>query len=139
MNLIPGKRLTVTVAAGVASLLLLAACGSSKGPTAAATPSMPMPTMSTAGGTPSAPATANAVNIANLAFAPATVSVTAGTTVTWTNRDQIAHTVSDTQNGIASQVLNQNQTYSHTFTKPGTYHYICTIHPFMHGTVIVTA
>ena len=139
MHLIPGRRLTVAAAAAVASLLLLAACGSSKGPKAATMPSMPMPTMSAAGGTPNAPATVNAVNISNLAFAPATVSVTAGTTVTWTNRDQIAHTVSDTQDGIASPVLNQNQTYSHTFTKPGTYHYICTIHPFMHGTVIVTA
>ena len=139
MHLIPGRRLTVAAAAAVASLLLLAACGSSKGPTAAPMPSMPMPTMSTAGDIPSAPATVNAVNISNFAFAPATVSVTAGTTVTWTNRDQIAHTVSDTQNGIASPVLNQSQTYSHTFTKPGTYHYICTIHPFMHGTVIVTA
>jgi len=136
---IPGSRLTVTAAAAVATLLLLAACGSSKSATATPMPSMPMPTMSAAGGTPSAPVTMNAVDISNFAFAPATVSVTAGTTVTWTNRDQIAHTVSDTQNGIASPVLNQNQTYSHTFTKPGTYHYFCTIHPFMHGTVIVTA
>ena len=139
MRLIPGKRLTVTAAAAVAALLLLAACGSSKGASATPMPSMPMATMSVAGGTPSAPATANAVNISNFAFAPATVSVAAGTTITWTNRDQVAHTVSDTQNGIASPVLNQNQTYSHTFTQPGTYHYICTIHPFMHGTVVVTA
>ena len=41
--------------------------------------------------------------------------------------------------GIASSVLNHNDTFSHTFTKAGTYHYICSIHPFMHGTVIVTA
>ena len=139
MRLIPGKRLTVAAAGAVAALVLLSACGSSKGAAATPMPSMPMPTMSTAGGTPSAPATANTINISNFAFAPATLSVTTGTTVTWTNRDQVAHTVSDTQDGIASPVLNQSQTYSFKFTKPGTYHYICTIHPFMHGTVIVTA
>ena len=134
-----GRRLIVATAAAAGLMVLLSACGATKGTPATAMPSMPMPTMHAAGGTPIARPALNAVNIANLAFGPASLRVTVGSTVTWTNRDQIAHTVSDTQDGISSPVLNQNQTYSFTFTKPGTYHYICTIHPFMHGTVIVTA
>jgi len=134
-----GRRLIVATAGAAGLMVLLAACGATKGTAATPMPSMPMPTMHTAGGTPVARPALNAVNIANLAFGPATLTVTAGTTVTWTNMDQIAHTVSDTQDGISSPVLNQNQSYSFTFTKPGTYHYICTIHPFMHGTVIVSA
>ncbi len=81
-----------------------------------------------------------AVSIVNFKFTPATVTVKAGTTVTWTNRDAIGHTVNFHANGINSpSILNQGDKFSHTFSTPGTYAYICDIHPFMHGTIVVTA
>ena len=79
------------------------------------------------------------VQIKNFKFTPATVTIRAGMTVTWTNRDVVGHTVNFHAAGINSpSVLNQGDTFSHTFTTPGTYAYICDIHPFMHGTVVVT-
>ena len=75
--------------------------------------------------------------IQNLAFVPAEIKVAAGTTVTWTNADAIQHTVYAASFGLNSPPLNQNATYTHAFTKPGTYHYICSIHPFMTGSVVV--
>jgi amicyanin len=81
-----------------------------------------------------------AVGIVNFKFTPATVTVKAGTTVTWTNKDGIGHTVNFHANGINSpSILNQGDKFSHTFNTPGTYAYICDIHPFMHGTIVVTA
>jgi len=80
------------------------------------------------------------VHIINFKFTPATLTIKAGTTVTWTNKDAIGHTVNFHANGINSpSVLNQGDRFSHAFTTPGTYAYICDIHPFMHGTVVVTA
>ncbi|MER5339395.1 MULTISPECIES: cupredoxin domain-containing protein [Streptomyces] len=78
--------------------------------------------------------------IKNFAFAPATLKVKVGTTVTWTNQDTDAHTVTSTGSGgpLRSAALNTHATYSYTFTKPGTYSYLCTIHPFMTATVEVT-
>jgi len=89
------------------------------------------------GGASTAVAT-DSVAIKNFAFSPATVTVTAGSTVVWTNDDSIQHDITFNGGGIASGVLNHNDTFSHTFPTAGTYHYICSIHPFMHGTVIVT-
>ncbi|MFF2142952.1 cupredoxin domain-containing protein [Kitasatospora sp. NPDC058190] len=88
---------------------------------------------------PKAPAAgAQQVTIANYAFAPSTLTVSTGTTVTWTNNDSDAHTVTSTGSGpLNSAPLNQGASYSYTFTTPGTYAYICSIHPFMHGTVVV--
>jgi plastocyanin len=87
----------------------------------------------------SAPAATDAVGIKNFAFSPATITVTAGSTVVWTNDDSIQHDVTFDGGSIVSSVLNHNDTFSHTFPTAGTYHYICSIHPFMHGTVIVTS
>jgi plastocyanin len=81
----------------------------------------------------------DSVNIKNFAFSPATVTVTAGSTVVWTNQDSIQHDITFDGGSIVSSVLNHNDTFSHTFPTAGTYHYICSIHPFMHGTVIVTS
>ncbi len=76
------------------------------------------------------------VQIRGFAFAPATLTVKVGTKVTWTQDDATVHTVSDT--GVFdSGTLPKGQTYSYTFGKAGTYHYLCTIHPYMKGTVIV--
>jgi amicyanin len=77
------------------------------------------------------------VSIANFAFDPAALTVKSGSTVTWTNNDVVAHTVTFTD--VAnSPTLNRGDKFSRTFTKAGTYSYICSIHPFMHGTVVVT-
>ena len=77
------------------------------------------------------------VRIINFTFTPARVTIRAGQTVQWTNRDAIAHTVDFA--GVISNVLNRGDTYTQRFMAPGTYPYICLIHPFMHGMVVVTA
>jgi plastocyanin len=134
----------------VASLGLfgLAACGSPVKHTAAAAtattmPAITMPATTGDPGTapPAGPAVAaNAVTISNFAFLPATITVKSGTTVTWTNKDEEAHTVFSQAAAVKSPVLDPaSGTYSHTFSTPGTYSYNCTIHPFMHGVVVVTA
>ncbi|MEA2521882.1 MAG: hypothetical protein QOI81_1528 [Actinomycetota bacterium] len=132
-NLTADRLALASVAVG--ALLLLSACGSPAVPAAQATPPMRM-VMTTS--SPGKPVASSAVGIMNFAFQPAIVTVHIGTTVTWTNKDTIPHTVSDPQGGISSPTLSQNATYGHTFTKVGTYDYICTIHPYMHGTVVVT-
>jgi amicyanin len=78
------------------------------------------------------------VTIQNFAFSPATVTIKAGTTVTWTNRDQDPHTVSATSGAFHSPTLSTGQSYQYTFTTPGRFDYLCTIHPFMTATVVVT-
>ena len=89
--------------------------------------------------TPAPSASPVAVKIANFAFSPQTITVTAGTAVKWTNTDQVAHTATASDNSFDSGNLTQNQSWSHTFTKPGKYAYVCSYHPNMTGTVIVTA
>lgn len=103
-------------------------------------PSMSMPMSPSAKAARSAPVTGDAVAIRNFAFAPAKLKIKVGTTVTWTNQDTDAHTVTSTGSGgpLRSAALATHATYRHTFTKPGTYAYLCTIHPFMTATVEVT-
>lgn len=107
---------------------------------ASSMPSMTMPTATASTGAPAAPVAGNAVSIMGFAFSPASLTVKAGTTVTWTNKDSDAHTVTSQGSGgpLASAALSTGQSYSFTFTKPGTYSYLCTIHPFMTATVTVT-
>lgn len=80
---------------------------------------------------------ANEVWIQGRAFNPATITVTAGTTITWTNKDGVNHTVTSTTALFDSGTIANNGTYSHTFNSTGTFTYTCTIHPDMAGTVIV--
>ncbi len=85
------------------------------------------------------PVSTTRVAIQNFAFSPATVTVKAGTTVTWTNQDSEPHTVTAKSGaGPNSPTLDQGATYQYTFTRAGQYSYLCTIHPFMLGTVVVT-
>ena len=84
-----------------------------------------------------APAAATAVHIANFTFAPATITVKAGTTVTWTNDDDIPHTVVETNGAFRSKVLDSGEHFSFTFVKEREFHYFCSIHPHMTGIVIV--
>ena len=125
-----------------AGALVLAACGGGGGKSAAGNDMAGMAMAAQAAGNTtgaSTPVATDAVHIKNFAFSPATITVKAGSTVVWTNDDAIQHDVTFDGGGIASSVLNHNDTFSHTFVTAGTYHYICSIHPFMHGTVIVTA
>jgi len=79
------------------------------------------------------------VKIDNFSFGPTTVTVPVGTTVTWTNRDDIPHTVvsSDDPKAFKSKVLDTDEKFSFTFTKAGTYPYFCSVHPKMTAKVIV--
>ena len=78
-----------------------------------------------------------AVNIENFKFAPPAITVTAGTTVTWKNEDDSPHRIGGKNGTFASAALDTDGTFSHTFTTAGEYPYICTIHPFMVGKIIV--
>ena len=131
-------QLPVVVFAVLGAVLLIAtACGSSS-----ASSSTPSASAGGAGGTA-------AVVIKNFAYTPQIITVKAGTTVTWTNQDSVQHTVTSADSikvganvtsTFDSGLFNQGQTFSFTFTKAGTYFYVCTIHaqqPAMHGEVIV--
>jgi len=77
------------------------------------------------------------VTIDNFTFSPATLTVPSGTTVTWTNQDDMVHTVTEANRGFSSQGLETGDTYAHTFTAPGIYTYFCALHPRMTATVVV--
>src|SRR5215469_5944722 len=82
--------------------------------------------------------TANlAVKIDNFAFGPQAITVPVGTTVTWTNSDDIPHTVVSTEGAFKSKVLETEEKFSFTFSKAGSYPYFCSIHPKMTGRVVV--
>jgi plastocyanin len=82
----------------------------------------------------------SAVSIDNFSFSPATLTVKAGTTVTWTNRDDIPHGIASSNSAFKrSQALDTDDSYSFTFTAPGTYQYFCYLHPHMVGSVVVQA
>jgi plastocyanin len=145
-------------ALGVAAVIGLAACSSAASPggassgsasasaTGAASGAMvgmagmadgPVTAPSAGAVAPPAPAGSALVGIVNFTFTPARVTVKVGQAIQWTNRDAVAHTVDFS--GDTSKVLNRGDTYTKTFARPGVYPYICSIHPFMHGTVTVTA
>jgi len=77
------------------------------------------------------------VKIDNFSFGPAALTVTVGTAVTWTNRDDIPHTVVSRDAVFKSKVLDTDDKFSFKFDKAGTYPYFCSIHPKMTGKVIV--
>jgi plastocyanin len=77
-----------------------------------------------------------AVRIDNFTFGPQQLTVKAGTTVTWTNEDDIPHTVVSPQY-LRSKALDTGDKFSFTFTTPGTYKYFCSLHPHMTGVVVV--
>jgi plastocyanin len=117
-------------------VLALAGCGGSKSSSStASTPSV----ASTPSGTTGTSGGAVAVTMQNIAFSPATIHVKVGQKITWTNRDGVDHNVTS-QSGehIASQSFGQGGTFSFTPTSAGTIKYVCTIHPGMNGTIVVT-
>src|ERR1700739_3533630 len=136
---------------------LLAGCSSSPpaaqpsvtfGSNASGTPGMPgmrgTPATSAApSGTASATGSPAAVagdqvTIDNFAFAPATLTVRVGSTVTWTNKDEEPHTVAASDGSFHSPGMGTGATFAHTFSTAGTFDFVCSIHPMMRGTVVVT-
>jgi plastocyanin len=82
--------------------------------------------------------TVHTIEISNFAFSPATLTISVGDSVIWTNGDSVSHTVtSDSGNELSSSPLGNGQTYSHTFATAGTFSYHCSIHPMMKGTIVV--
>jgi plastocyanin len=140
----PGRTPRRIAALVAVSSVTLAACGASAaGTRSTPTTSAPATTPATSRarattGAALAPTATADVGIVNFAFTPAALTVKVGTTVGWTNKDATAHTVSFVTGGVKSSALDQNDRFTHTFTTAGTYGYICSIHPFMHGSVTVT-
>jgi plastocyanin len=124
---IPAASTWLAALAGIAALAVLAIPASL---IAADPPSLPSPPQVAQGPGPQ-------VSIDNFQFSPATLTVPKGTTVTWTNRDDMVHTVTSTTRVFSSPSLETDATFSYTFTSPGTYTYFCALHPRMTATVIV--
>ena len=144
----PRVRSTINIAIDVETS---AACPASVAPPTVST-ALPTPTSTTTpASTPSAatpvaaasvvetivPGRPLAIAIRNFAFDPPSVTIPAGTKVTWTNDDQIPHTATSSTDVFNSGNLALNQSYSYTFDKAGTFDYICIYHPYMKGTIIV--
>jgi plastocyanin len=77
------------------------------------------------------------VVIQNFAFVPATLTVAPGTAVTWSNHDEEPHNVVSPDRAFRSKAIDGGEKFTNVFDKPGTYNYICAVHPHMHGTIIV--
>ena len=91
-----------------------------------------------AAGEPTSSSNRYQIKIDNFSFAPATLTVPAGATVTWVNQDDVPHTVVSSEGKtLKSRVMDTDEKFSYTFTKPGTYPYYCGIHPKMTAKVIV--
>ncbi len=124
------------------ALGILAGCGSSSsgssgssgGPTGSGAATTGAGTATTGAGRS---AIAPAVTIKNFSFGPSTVTVAVGTTVTWTNTDDAPHTVTARDASFSSPTLSKGKSFSFTFRKAGTYSYLCSIHQYMSGTVVV--
>jgi plastocyanin len=119
-------------------VVLLPACGKGTGGTGGggeATANAPAGGVS--GATPG-PETKQ-ISMSNFKYIPDTLTVPAGTKVTWTNQDDMPHTVTSTVNPkvLDSEALDTDAGFSYVFTEPGTYDYLCTIHPKMAARVIV--
>jgi plastocyanin len=120
------KRSIPLTAAGLAAALLLAACSGQEAAT------------TTAGATTTTPAgTEFGVVMESFSFTPAELTVPVGATVTWTNRHGARHDVAAADGTFASPLFGEGETFSFTFTAPGEYPYVCTIHPGMEGKIIV--
>lgn len=135
-------------------MLVAGACGGSSPNTATSTPSPASSTPSTSSSEPAEASSGAQVAIEDFAFAPKRIKVSAGDAVTWTNKDDILHTVTSgrgqkqgvpgvTENkdakpdGMFDQEVDFEETFEFTFDDAGTYAYFCAIHPGMVGTLVV--
>lgn len=126
---------SLRIIAVTALMLSAIACGGYSSPSS---PSSTPSTTPTPGGVSSAVAIpVGAETLGNRAFAPDNLSIAAGSTVTWTNTDRVAHTTTADARGFDSGTVPAGGQFSFTFQNPGTYAYHCTIHPGMVGVVTV--
>lgn len=137
-------QVTVVVATIVtlasSAFAIVAAISSDSGRTKpAAQPAQPGTASSTSEAPPGDNASLAEVSIAKFAFEPRDLEVAAGTTVTWTNGDDVAHSVFTSDGALASPDLEQGDTYVATVDEPGTIAYYCDIHQYMKGTITVTS
>jgi plastocyanin len=153
INHMKRKLLLVTVTSLLS--LFLAACGQSGTDPSSSETSPPAPTVSrnsntemsrmempakpspAAGKDMSSPSTPNQVMVENFSFQPSTLTVKAGTTVTWVNHDDVPHTVNESNKTFKSGTLDTDAKFSYKFTSPGNYSYFCSLHPRMTGQIIV--
>ncbi|MEC3954939.1 cupredoxin family copper-binding protein [Nocardia sp. CDC153] len=122
----------------VAGALVAGGCSSTGSNTATSTTAAPASTSAAAPTTP-APAAAATVEVKDMKFSPAEITIKAGDTVTWKFDDRAPHAVQgigDVALGINSPIIHKGE-WSHTFTTPGVYRYLCPLHPEMKGTVTV--
>ena len=120
------------------AMLALAACSGSSTPSPTAPPSSAPPPAASASPSVAPPdATGSAVSIASFSFQPATLTVSVGTTVTWTNNDSASHTVTADDGSFKSGTLGKGGTFSQTFATAGTFAYHCNFHSSMTGTITV--
>jgi plastocyanin len=126
-----GLRLTL-IAAACSAALVLGACGGSSGSddsTQAASGTM--------GSTQASGGGSDAVSIKDFAYAPSSLTVSKGSTVKFSNGDTTEHTATASGGAFDTGSIGEGQTKSVTLDTPGTFSYVCTFHPFMHGTVTV--
>jgi len=103
------------------------------------TSKMEMPAKPSPAASKNLPASSNPdqVKVENFSFQPGTLTVKAGTTVTWVNHDDEPHTVNENNKTFKSGTLDTDAKFSYKFTSPGTYSYFCSLHPRMTGQIIV--
>ncbi len=116
-------RIFATVILGVAVVLSLALASGALRPRSVAAAQQQSP--------------ANVVTIDNFMFTPMELTIPAGATVTWINKDDVPHTVVSVDHKFKSQALDTDEKFSFTFSDPGTYGYFCSLHPRMTGKIIV--
>ena len=123
----------------ISASVALAACSGAASPTAAP-PSPAASVAASMAASPAAsqaPAASDAITIQNFAFAPASLTVKSGATVTWTNMDSPKHSVKWDDGTTGSDPLATGATYTRTFATAGTFTYVCGIHASMKGTIVV--
>ena len=126
----PRQSLASIAVAVAATAMLLAGCGDSTGNASSPPKSTSTPATPASGG--------SAVSISNFKFAPASLTVKSGAKVTVTNEDSTAHTATaDDGNSFDTGPLDQGSSQTISVSKPGSYAYHCSIHPFMKGTIVV--
>jgi plastocyanin len=139
MEQLRSSRLWVVGAIALGVLIVLGGAMLAQGNTALPQGSSMVPAAQAQDAAPSAPAqNSTSVTISNFAFQPASLQVAVGTTVTWTNQDSTAHTVTSDTGAFDSGQLAPGATFSQTFMTPGTFAYHCQIHPFMTATIVVS-
>ena len=121
------------------AVVAVAGCGSSSSGGGASSPAASTPETAaapTSGGSATVSG-GSTVEIQNFKFAPMTLTVSVGTTVTWKFEDSTPHTVAADDDSFTSSSMSKGQTYTHTFDAAGTVKYHCSIHPFMTGVIVV--